>query len=288
MMSTKCAVPLALSAAFALGTVAEASGQDKAAKTAYRSPYSVKFTFSVKELLGDLEHGQRGDQRLEASVPFAEWYSRHVRQEYGPWGPPARHFAPPEGLARRSIQWQRERVIAVALRFQGYGYQHHHVPDWDPPAGWPWKEVRSGHNGKGVDCSNFTAFAYNLGLGLKPSGAVREQAAHREISGHGEKNSRRAERLARPASHAELVRLLRTGDLLYIRNKEGEIAHVVLWVGSIGQSPDKTPLILDSHGEGVKDANDEPIPHGIQLRPFREHSWYFQSASHALRILREQ
>ena len=53
----------------------------------------------------------------------------------------------------------RQRVIAVALRFQGYHYQHHHVPDWDPPADWPYKESPLGKQSKGVDCSNFTSFA---------------------------------------------------------------------------------------------------------------------------------
>src|SRR5262245_28140682 len=65
-----------------------------------------------------------------------------------------------------------------------------------------------------------------------------------------------------------------------------EISHVVIWVGGVGRGPDVTPLILDSHGGGVKDANGASIPCGIQLRPFRERSWYNESASHAIRILR--
>src|SRR4051794_25794930 len=80
-------------------------------EVSYRSPYSVQFTFSPNELLGDLEHGARGDPHLESSVPFSEWYSRPIRERYGAWGPPARHYPPPEGLTRRSAQWRRERVI---------------------------------------------------------------------------------------------------------------------------------------------------------------------------------
>jgi hypothetical protein len=75
-----------------------------------------------------------------------------------------------------------------------------------------------------------------------------------------------------------------TGDLVSIRNRSGKISHVVIWVGAIGRSPDGTPLIIDSHGEDVRDSNGEAIPCGVQLRPFRENSWYNQSASHALRI----
>jgi hypothetical protein len=44
--------------------------------------------------------------------------------------------------------------------------------------------------------------------------------------------------------------------------------------------------VIDSHGEGVKDANGNSIPPGIHLRPFREDSWYNRSASHAHRFLR--
>src|SRR5262249_16195874 len=149
-----------------------------------------------------------------------------------------------------------------------YGYQHHHVPDWDPPHGWPWKETAVGHNGKGVDCSNFTAFAYNLALGYKPSGDVKEQAERLEVAGPGPGHATRAERIHLPASYAERARVLRTGDLLFIRSLRGQVSHVVLWVGEAGRSPDGVPLILDSHGSGVRDSRGQSIPCGIHLRPF--------------------
>jgi hypothetical protein len=250
----------------------------------YRSPYSVKFTFALKDLTGDLDGMPRGDPRQASTVPFSDWYSQRVKDTYGPWGAPARHFPAPEGLAKRSIDWQRQRVIAVGLRFQGYGYQHHHVPDWDPPAGWPWKETNGGRNGKGVDCSNFTAFVYNLGLGIKPTSAIKKQSEQTQIPGPG-KSEVRALRIDKPASYDALVRTLRTGDLLFIRNKQGEVSHVILWVGAIGEAPDKAPLVLDSTGEGAKDSSGTTIPHGIHLRPFSERSWYFRSLSHVHRIL---
>lgn len=257
-----------------------------AADPSYRSPYTVKFTHPVAELLADIEHGRRGDVHDEAAVPFPEWYSRHIREKFGAWGPPARHYPAPTGVFNRPVAWQRERVLAVALRFQGYGYQHHHVPDWSPPAGWPWKETAVGHNGKGVDCSNFSSFVYNLGFGIKPTGNVKDQSEQLEVPGPGPGRQVRAERINRPASYAELTKVLRTGDLLYIRGKEdGPVTHVVLWVGPIGHSPDGTPLIMDSHGEGVKDSNGVSIPCGIHLRPFREGSWYARCFSHAHRLL---
>lgn len=271
-----------------VGGLPLAGAGDQGKEAPYRSPYSVAFTIPLKELTGDFDNGQRGDAAQQSSVALANWYSKEVRDRYGVWGPPARHYPPPAGLAERSLEWKQQRVIAAALRFQGYGYQHHHVPDWDPPADWPWKKVRSGHNGKGVDCSNFTAFAYNLALGLKMTGDVKKQAAAVELAGSvkGANATTRIERIDKPATYAELVKTLCTGDLLFIHNKEKEISHVVLWVGPIGQAPDKTPLILDSHGEGVKDSSGQTIPDGIHLRPFRESSWYYRSSSHALRILR--
>ena len=92
------------------------------------------------------------------------------------------------------------------------------------------------------------------------------------------------ERIELPASFDARLATLRTGDLLFIRNRSGRISHVVFWVGPIGRSPDGVPLALDSHGEDTRDSNGHLIPCGIRLRPFREDSWYDRSASHALRL----
>ena len=260
----------------------------KAKGPAYQSPYSVRFTLPISDLVADIKTSQRGNFRDESTIPFQEWYSDRSRSRYGSWGPPSKHYPPPDGLAKRSLAWKQERVIAVALAYQGYGYQHHHLPDWDPPAGWPWKETRAGANGKGVDCSNFTAFVYNLALGFKPTGAIKDQAEKSDIAGPGPDAVTRAKRIDKPATYADLVHTLHTGDLLFIRrSKVNEISHVVLWIGAIGHSPDETPLIIDSHGEGVDDCNGVLIPSGVYLRPFRERSWYFREADHALRILND-
>jgi cell wall-associated NlpC family hydrolase len=259
----------------------------QAPKSEYKSPYSVKFTVPHEELLADLAKTPRGDPRNESSLPFAEWYTPGTREKYGSWGPPAAHYPPPAGLARKSLTWKRERVIAVALRFQGYGYQHHHVPDWQPPAGWPWKETAAGSNGKGVDCSNFTAFVYNMGFGIKPTSAVKDQAEQTEMLGPGEGRTK-AQRIELPKSYDDMVKTMRTGDLLFIKGSEKEhVTHVVLWVGDIGVGS-KSPLIIDSHGQRVKDEKDVHIPAGVHLRPFRHKSWYFHSASHALRVFRDE
>jgi len=277
---------LALSATVAFWPVA-ASG-DHLETDEYRSPYDVEFHFSRDELLADIDGGTRGDPFRESTVPHADWYERRVRAQFGGWGPRARHFAAPTSLRERSIEWKRERTIAVALRFVGYGYQHHHIPDWDPPRSWPWKQTCVGHNGKGVDCSNFTSFVYNQGFGLKPSSEIKAQSRLRDFPGPGPGRHTRVQHIELPDSYDDLVKTLKTGDLLYIRNRREKIAHVVLWVGSIGRAPDRMPLIIDSHGGEVKDSNGVNIPCGIHLRPFRDKSWYHHSADHAIRVWHDE
>jgi cell wall-associated NlpC family hydrolase len=178
-------------------------------------------------------------------------------------------------------------VIAVAVRFLGYGYQHHHVPDWDPPQGWPWKQTCAGRNGRGVDCSNFTGFVYNLGFGLRLNTEVAHQADERIAEGPGREKTR-LQHVKLPESYKERIATLRTGDMVFIRNREARISHVVLWVGSNGRSPDGVPLVIDSHGENVRDSEGRHVPCGIQLRPFRENSWYNHSASHAVRVFADE
>jgi cell wall-associated NlpC family hydrolase len=257
------------------------------AEQPYASPYSVKFTFELEDLIGDLD-GPRGHWKSEASIPFEDWYSAQTQRRFGVWGPSGQHFPPAVLGGQRTVEWMQQRVIATGLRFQGYHYQHHHVPDWDPPADWPYKPSPLGRQSKGVDCSNFTAFVYNLAFGLKPSGETREQAAMTEVRGPGPDRTSKVRRIEVPASHAEYRERLQTGDLLFIKGRtSGEITHVVIWVGGIGQSRNAVPLILDSTGEGHKDENGAQIPDGVQLRPFTPKSWYCQSASHALRLLLE-
>lgn len=251
------------------------------AEQPYKSPYDVKFTFSDQELIGDLK-GARGDWKGESTVPHTAWYSPETLKRYGSWGPVATHYAAPAGLAQKSREWMEQRVIATALRYRGYRYQHHHIPDWEPPAAASASEPL----GKGLDCSNFTAFAYNQALGYKFSGGTKEQSVMTEVTGPGPSKTTPITRVELPKDYADYAKTLRTGDLVFINGRPGgEVTHVVLWVGSIGRSRDGSPLILDSTGEGRKDENGADIPNGVQLRPFSTNSWYYRSASHVLRII---
>ena len=255
------------------------------ARAAYKSPYKVAFTFRDEELIGDLLKGPRADWKNESSVPFREWYAESGKTRWRSWGPPAQQFAAPPGLATKGVEWARQRVIAAGLRFAGHSYQHHHIPDWEPPADWPRSEKQTTPPGKGLDCSNFTAFAYNLALGIKPTGDVQDQSAMTETPGPGPSHTTSVQRIELPARYEDFERTLRTGDLLFVKSNAGNISHVVLWVGKIGRSRDGTPLILDSTGTGSKDSESQEIPDGVNLRPFKPSSWYAKSASHALRIL---
>lgn len=250
----------------------------------YESPYAVKFTFPEEELIGDLQ-GPRGDWKEQSRLPQPEWNSAATLRGFGSWGPPARHFAPPPGFEQKSPEWMRQRIIATGLRYRGYRYQHHHIPDWEPPAGWPVGKAGLAP-AKGIDCSNFTSFVYNQAVGLKPTSAIQPQATLTEVPGPGADRTTPVTRIERPASYDEFARVLKTGDLLFILGKPGgEVTHVVLWVGEIGQSRNQVPLILDSTGGNRRDENGIAIPDGVQLRPFTPGSWYFRCAAHALRLI---
>jgi cell wall-associated NlpC family hydrolase len=251
------------------------------------SPYDLEFANSLDSLIGDLERTERGDPRFEAEVPHAAWYSHDTKRRFHAWGPRPRAYPLLAGLEKAPLEWKRERVIATAARFIGYGYQHHHIPDWNPPASWPWKQTCVGHNGKGVDCSNLTSFVYNQGFGIRMNSAIGHQSElHRAIEAGGHAVSIRTIEL--PDNYSARQKALRTGDLLYISGREdGPITHVVIWVGAVGRSPSGVPLLIDSHGSGVEDDDGRPIPCGVQLRPFREKSWYNRCASHAHRIFHD-
>lgn len=250
----------------------------------YESPYHLAFTYSREELVGDLLNGERGDPRRESSTEHEHWYSKKTRHKFGAWGPEQRRYIKLPGLDEKPLAWKRERVLAVGSRFIGYEYQHHHVPDWDPPKHWPWKHCCAGHNGRGVDCSNFTTFVYNQGFGIHMSSGIERQSEVKSAL-EGRHEWVRVERIEVPKSFEERRKILQTGDLLYIRGREdGPVTHVITWVGSIGRSPSGVPLVIDSHGGDVRDDEHRLIPCGIHLRPYREDSWYNKCLSHAHRI----
>ncbi len=247
----------------------------------------MEFSFSEEDLIGDLISGPRAEWKDQAAEPFKNWYDKANMTRWGFRGPAAKHYDAPRALGSKSVEWTRQRVIAAGLRLTGYSYQHHHVPDWEPPENWPRDPAQKTPVGKGLDCSNYTAFIYNWALGIKPTGDVRKQAELTEMPGPGPGRSFPVKRIERPKEYEDFEKELLTGDLLFVKNTRGDLSHVVLWVGKIGRAPDGHPLILDSTGTGGTDSNGVTIPDGVYLRPFKRTNWYFTQASHVLRVIPE-
>lgn len=140
------------------------------------------------------------DALPESGEPISEWYRTDPQGHYlnRGWGPAADTLPTPvipQGAQCESTTWKRERILAVAMHYiyapgnaLGLQYRHHHVPGWDPPASTyagapednPDADNPNGPTawspGRGLDCSNFTAWVYNYGLGIKFSGDVHRQA----------------------------------------------------------------------------------------------------------------
>lgn len=174
------------------------------------------------------------DSWPETTLPQSEWYST---KKLDGWGPHAVAFPPPAippGV--NAVEWQRERILAVAKKYIGLPYKHHHIPAWNPP------------EGPGLDCSNFTSWVYNYGLGIKFNSDVHKQASGPDSPG-------------RKLSDGEPFA---KGDLLYIlKNDRSEISHVVIYIDE--------NTIIDSHDGSV------------QMRDFK--GWYRSHLDHARRVI---
>lgn len=215
----------------------------------------------------------------EGVIPRGAWYGEASRSRWGAWGPPARVLAPPPGVAGEPADIAR-RVVAAAMRHTGLGYQHHHLPDFDPPDDWPWRRVSAGVNGPGLDCSNFTSLAFNRALGIKLPTAIGTQAEALTVGGPGGRGSATLRRIS-PSSSADAVTVLRPADLLFIRGDAGRVSHVVLWLGEVGGRPS----FIDCTDSVRRDASGAAIPTGVRVRPFLPDSWYARRFSHAHRLV---
>jgi cell wall-associated NlpC family hydrolase len=279
-----------LLALLCLAAPAAAQNQDprpSPAASAYQSPYRVKFTWTDEQLIPDLLRGPRANWKDYGRAPFSEWYDRSNQSRWIHRGPGMKHLPAPGIAAGKDARWLRERVLATGLRYVGLGYEHHHLPYWDPPADWPSSPGRP-RSGRGLDCSNFTGFTYNLALGYQFTTDIQRQSELTELRGPGPDRSTRVTRIELPKDFDDYDRVLRPADLLFIKNNSGRLSHVVLWVGPLGRHKGKTQwLILDSTDGTHRDAEGQPIPPGIQLRPFTPRSWYFNNVSHALRIIHD-
>lgn len=170
------------------------------------------------------------DNMPQTDVPQEHWFDR----SFDLWGPLAKQFpAPivPNGID--PIQWKRDRIIEAAKHYQGLPYKR-------------WEDGCRGHfpaRGCGLDCSNFAAWVYNYGLGIKFTSDVDALA-------NG----------ASPAAGRVLAsnEPLKKGDLILLN---GRVKHVVIYIDE-NHVIDSTSI----RPEGVQ-VRDVREPHNKWCRP---------------------
>jgi cell wall-associated NlpC family hydrolase len=253
----------------------------------YQSPYSIHLAVPLAELTASDSQSPRNNAELESTTPYKEWYSDVTLKKFTAWGPRARTFPPLSNFNAASLDWKQQRLIAVATKYINLPYQHHHIPAWDPPKDWPWKAVPSGENSRGLDCSNFTSWVYNYGLGITFTSDVHRQADLTQVKSADGKGTIVFKQIPGDTEYGALVKMLRAGDLVFVRHKDepNVVSHVVMWLGQYARSPDGTPLIIDCTAQDNQDCNGTAIPTGVQIRAFTPESWYYKRFHHASRIL---
>jgi cell wall-associated NlpC family hydrolase len=181
------------------------------------------------------------DQLPQTQEPPAEWYRTGGNGHYvnGGWGPRANALPPPvipHDAGCDSTTWKQERILTVAMRYiyapdnpLGLQYRHHHIPGWDPPTSTYADASEENPDtdavqaptawdaGRGLDCSNFTAWVYNYGLGIKFNGDV-----HQQYDGAA---GPMGSRIPREGPFAP-------GDLIYLHpnRNESQASHVVIYI----------------------------------------------------------
>lgn len=174
------------------------------------------------------------DALPETELPRHLWYKKRQTDSWGPRAAVYPPVSPPNDVD--PLEWQRQRVAAVAQKYIGLPYRHHHIPAWAP------------EEGPGLDCSNFTSWVYNYGLGRKFNSDVHKQAEGENAPG-------------RRLSDGEPLVM---GDLLYILKRDrSKVSHVVIYLDA--------QRIIDSHAGSV------------QVRQFK--GWYKSHLSHARRLI---
>lgn len=217
------------------------------------------------------------DALPQTQVPPAQWYQTNADGHYvnQGWGPVADTLPAPEIPANAGCDattWKQERVLAVAMRYVnspdnplGLQYRHHHIPGWNPTTST--YASAAGENpdvdasdktiewaaGPGLDCSNFTAWVYNYGLGIKFSGDVRQQFAG----------------TAGPMGQAVSgVGPFQPGDLIFLHpnGNSNEASHVVIFIDD--------QHVIDSRVDAQNLV-------GVQIR--KREGWYRTAALSAYR-----
>lgn len=273
-----------------------------AAQSSYTSPYQFSPSVSDPSLIADFSEDPRALTNWQnwSLTPYADWNNfAAIQQLDSTWGPYYRPFKAPENTQNQSLTWMQNRLGAsAALLRNTVPYGHHHINVWNVPDAAPWITATPAYEpGYGIDCSDYTHFMYNYGLGIQLKTGVIEQSEQTSAEMHLSDGSVieiegehlfnvRTERL----SFEDLAASLQAGDLLYIRSDPGldkPISHVIMWLGGLATDENQIDqyLITDSHGDVVIDSNGNTIPSGPEIRPFTEDSYYYGSFDHVVRYL---
>ncbi len=183
------------------------------------------------------------DALPQSDTPQSQWYIKNWNNGWGPKAATYPTVEVPTGCD--GVAWKQARVIAVARKYLGLRYQHHHIPAWNPPVGL----TEHADESPGLDCSNFTAWVYNYGLGIRFTSDVQDQ---------GESSQAPGRRLAPSEPFAP-------GDLLFILKQDSSaVSHVVIYIDA--------QHIIDSSG------NNGVTEHGRT-------GWYKTHFAYARRII---
>ncbi len=251
---------------------------------------------------------------IYAGLPSTNPLSGPDNGGWGPNRPKSSAPAIPTGVTDLS-DWLRQHVLAAYSQAIGVSYQHHHNPFWAPSAKGQWNTEASGYPTLGIDCTNLTAWAYDVALGIQMNSATPTQAA---ISPTNTANITipaalkpyvKLETLTPAgdtlADYNAFVKELEPGDILYIDPNKltgtpsdpAGCTHAITWLGQYGvdkaaTGADSPNLIVDSTGNAPVhyDSENHVIPPGVEVRPFAPptsaiNSWYFNHVDHALRII---
>lgn len=289
------------------------SGTLPSRQVAYQSPFPLSFTNSLDSLFGDFSKLPWNNPTNQTNQDFSTWYTTNPTEvSWGPGmqGPPPSDasFPLPSQINSQTQQtfstFVQERMIATGLQImnQGYYYQHHHMPAWYQPQigqslsqiieGYPsYSLTPAGMQTPGLDCSDFTNFITDFGLGAPiPTGVATQGTTNPSGPNIGQTNwpvvnastqnqygtlqgtsniyinndpnqlvlnSQNLQNYytanGQQATYQMLNATLEPGDLLYYGGGESTsgAVHVTMWVGA--DVPNTiVPIIMDSHGSGVQ------------------------------------
>lgn len=259
----------------------------------YNSPYSIDLS------------------SMPSSIYDGLWTSTPISTTTNdPWGPARVANTPPTIPSKDAVTWLQGRILAAYNTFNGQvTYQHHYDPRWLPRQGQPWNAATTGYQWPGVDCTNFTAFAYADALGITMNSVTPTQAAitsnadvtiPESIASHVN-----LQVLGPWTSYEAMVKDLQPGDILYINpsantlapgyvSDPSKVTHAITWLGNFGKGATEANqfLIIDSTVDDPPhvDADNHLIPTGVHIRPFSPpgsatNAWYASHVDHALRII---